>query len=119
MYPFWYGSLIVCLVFYFPNSFPSVENVACGDDMTIGCQIKGYLDGLDGRSKMCRNFLEKLRSVLIMRNQIPPKVLDWYGNDIVFLVDKDNCFLEVVVPRVFWITLLSYEVLEDECVRLT
>lgn len=86
MYLFRYGSLIVCLVFYFLNTLPRAENVAWRNDMTIGSKIKGYLDGLDDSSKMCRNFFVKLRSDLFLRNRIPPKFVDWYGNDIVFLV---------------------------------
>lgn len=44
MYPFQYGSLIVCLVLYFVNALPGVENVAWISDMTIGLQIKGQMD---------------------------------------------------------------------------
>lgn len=86
--------------------------------MIVGSHIKGYLDGLDDSLKLCRNLFVKIKSDLILRNHIPPRVVDWYGNDIIFLVDKDNYFLESMVLRVSWVTPLPYEMFEHECMSL-
>lgn len=50
-----------------------------------------------------------------MRNQIPSKIIEWYKDDITFLVDKDNCFIEAIIPITSWVNKIPYKVFEDEC----
>lgn len=56
MYPFWYGSLIMCLVFYLLNVLTILNHIACRRDVLVSAQIRGYLDNLDNCGVSCHNF---------------------------------------------------------------
>lgn len=51
-YSFHFGSLIVCLAFYFLNSLQLNENVAWDENLPIGKKIKIYLDNLNDRDRV-------------------------------------------------------------------
>lgn len=42
-YPFWFGSLLICLVFYFLSSLPLKENVKWKSGIPIRKQVYMYL----------------------------------------------------------------------------
>lgn len=117
-YPFRYGSLVVCLVFYFLNALPGNKNVIWRKDMTIGAQFKEYLDKLDDNNKACCKFFMDLQKEMIIRNKIFLNIVDWYRDEITFMVDKDNCFIQVLVLCTSWVSKISYEVSKDECMNI-
>jgi len=41
-----------------------------------------------------------------------------YEKDIVFMLDKDKCFMQAVEPRNVWVLALGYEVAEDVLAKL-
>lgn len=51
-------------------------------------------------------------------NQIHLKIVEWYIDHVTFLVDKDNYFVEAIIPRTTWVDKLPCEVFEDECMYI-
>lgn len=44
------------------------------------------------------------------RERIPKEIVDKYEQTIYFMVDKDQCLMEVIEPRIVWILSMGYEV---------
>lgn len=61
--------------------------------MTIGAQVKEYLDSLDDGNTSCYNLFIDLRKQMFIRNWIHPNVVDWYKMGLLFVA-----LLFVTVP---------------------
>ena len=48
------------------------------------------------------------------RFRIPEKLVSDYHDDVCFMVDCDNVYIQVVKPRIVWVKPLGYEVNIDE-----
>lgn len=44
------------------------------------------------------------------RERIPKEIVENYEDTIYFMVDKDQCHMEAVEPRIVWIMPMGYEV---------
>lgn len=44
------------------------------------------------------------------RFQIPKSIIEKYKDTICFMVNKDECMMEAVHPRIIWIIPMGYEV---------
>lgn len=108
-------TLIVYLVFYFLNTLPKKKNVVWRKDTIVGAQIKDYLDKLDDSNNACSKFFMDIWKEMIIKNRISLNFVDWYRYEITFMVDKDNCFMDAVVSWTSWVSKISYELSEDEC----
>lgn len=65
-YPLQFGSLIMCLIFYFTKSLPLKENVVWKSNVSIGKKIYKYLECLEERrSSMQESFHETSEFVML------------------------------------------------------
>lgn len=50
-----------------------------------------------------------------MKNRfwIPKSIIDKYKDTIYFMVNNDECMMDVVQPRIIWIMPMGYEVDKD------
>ena len=55
-------------------------------------------------------FQEKMNN----RFRIPMKLVEYYKNDVCFMVNCDKVYIQVVKPRIVWLKPLGYEVNIDE-----
>lgn len=47
------------------------------------------------------------------RVRIPKEIIEKYEDIICFMVNKDECMMEAIQPRTFWIMSMGYEVNES------
>lgn len=117
-YTFKFGSLIVCLLFYFLTRLPRRDVVVIWDiSKYVAHQISHYmhsLGDLKSRNNDLSTFFVVFKSNMNKRETIPKKSVAKYKNDIIFHVSSDKCMIEAVEPQNIWIQHLGYEVIGDE-----
>ncbi|XP_059070961.1 uncharacterized protein LOC131862125 [Cryptomeria japonica] len=111
---FRYGSFIICLVFYFLGTIPSFGKTQRAFDRQVATQIAQILDRQGDKNSKAnlweffKTFQEKMKN----GSQIPKSIVEKYKDTICFMIDKDECMMEVVQPRTIWIMPMGYEVEE-------
>ena len=60
------------------------------------------------------NYFDAFKENKNNRFRIPKKLVDDYKDDIFFMVDSDEIYIQVVRPRIVWLKHLDYEVNIDE-----
>lgn len=83
-YAFCFGSLIVCLAFYFLNLLPMKENVVWDENLPIGKQIKRCLDNLNDKDMMCEDCFYELWKNLILKYRNLERCVERYKDEITF-----------------------------------
>lgn len=115
---FWYGSSIICLVFYSLGIVPSFGKTQWVFDHPVATQIAQILDR-KGDKDMKTNiwvFFRTFQKEIYNRSQIPKSIVEKYKDTICFMVDKDECMMKVVQPRTIQIVPMGYEIEEDTLV---
>ena len=87
--------------------------------MEKGCavlyQINEYIVEMgESFESIMDNYFETLKEKMNNRFRIPKKLVNDYHDDVCFMVDYDNVYIQVVRPRIIWMKPLGYEVNIDE-----
>ena len=102
---------IVCIFFYIQNSFPTFGKVGWKTNRSIVVQINEYIEQLgDNFESIMTNYFEDFKKSMKERFRIPKSLVGAHAKDIFFLVDANNTYAHVVMPRVRFIKALPYEV---------
>lgn len=110
---FKYGSLVICLALYFLNHIPGIGRVQWAFDRPVAQQIKQGRDRLENRDNQnvaLWAFFKTFQDKMKQRIRIPKEIANKYEGIICFMVDKDECLMEVVEPQMIWILLTGYKV---------
>lgn len=95
-----FGSLLVCMFFYFEKLSPSVSKVVWELHRPITHQINNFIKKLgDNFNDIMDDYFSKFQEKMHNRYQIPPKLVEKYKDDICFEVDTYCCYVNVVEPR--------------------
>jgi len=109
---FKYGTLVLCLFFYFMNELPGMKSLYWTSDKPVAIQIREHLHNI-GDSNAQRPSLwgcfKKFQNVMQSRERIPKSVGEKYKDTICFMVETDQCLMEEVEPRTIWIMPMGYE----------
>lgn len=84
-------------------------------DKPVGVQIKEYLYNFSDPKVWNANlwgYLKKNQNEMHEREMIPKSIVDKHQDTIYFMVDIDQCLMEVVEIRTSWILPMGYEVEE-------
>lgn len=60
------------------------------------------------------NYFDAFKEKMNNRFRIPKKLFEDYKDDVLFTVDSEKVYIQVVKPRVVWVKPLSYEVNIDD-----
>ena len=60
------------------------------------------------------NYFDAFKEKMNSRFRIPKKLVNDYRDDVCFMVDCDNVYIQAVRPRIVWVKPLGYEVNIDE-----
>lgn len=115
-YVFKFGTLIICLYFYFMNEVLGVGKVQWAYDRPMSMQIKETLDGLgDAQDKkaIMQGYLKNFQGMIQSRERIRKEIVVKYEDSICFMVDTDQCLMEDIEPKIVWIMPKGYEVSSD------
>lgn len=111
---FKYGTLLIFLALYFLNEIPSVKGkVQWAYDRLVAMQIKEGLWGIRDatmRISSLWGYFKTFQAAIKKKERIPKEIVEKYEKTIFFMVDKDQCQMEVVEPRKIWIMPMAYEV---------
>lgn len=113
---FKFGTLIICLYFYFMNEVPDAGKVQWACDGPVMMQIKENLDGLgdaQAQRAILWGYFKTFQSMTQSRERIPKEIIEKYEDSKCFMVDTDQFLMEVVEPRTTWIMPMGYEVNDD------
>ncbi|XP_057856259.1 uncharacterized protein LOC131065690 [Cryptomeria japonica] len=94
---FKFGSLIVCLAFYFLNEIPSIEKVQWDYDEPVAVQIKEGLQGLGdvvAQKSALWGYFKSFQAMSQSRERIPKDIVEKYEDTICYMMDKDQCHME-------------------------
>lgn len=111
---FKFGTLIIYLALYFMNEILDVQaKVQWAYDKPVAMQIQEGIMGIGDAtmriSTMC-GYLKTFQATMKRREIIPKEIVEKYEKTICFMVDKDQCLMEAVVPRTMWIIPMGYEI---------
>lgn len=56
------------------------------------------------------NYFDSFKEKMNNKLRIPNKLVEYYKDDVCFMIDYDKVYIQVVKPRVVWVKPLSYEV---------
>lgn len=91
---------------------PDSDKIQLPLDKPIGTQIAKILDRQGDQQHKANLwaffniFQEEMKSMV----RIPKKIVEKYKDTICFMVNKDECMIEAVQPRIIWIMPMGYEV---------
>lgn len=114
-HPFNFGSLVVCLLFYFLRELLRRRDVIWDKIIPLAHQIFEHLHNIgdmkardEAPTTLFTVFYKKMHE----RQRIPKSLLEKYRDDITFLVKTDECIIEIVELKKIRIQPLSYEINE-------
>lgn len=88
--PFKYGSLLLCIFFYFMNEVPRVGKVQWAFDRLVGVQIREYLyNSSDSKVRNANlwGYFKNFQQEMHERERIPQTIVGKYQDAIFFMVD--------------------------------
>lgn len=97
-----YGTLILCLFFFFMNEVLGIGNVQWAYDRLIAIQIRELLYSIgDNKARKATlwGYFKNIQSLMHDRERIPKIIVKKYKDTICFMVDTDQCLMEEVEPR--------------------
>lgn len=108
---FQYDSFIICLVFYFLGTVPGFGKTQWAFDRPVATQITQILDRQEENNKKANvwEFFKTFQEEMKNRSQISKSIIEKYKETIFFMVDKDECMMEVVKPRTIQIMPMGYD----------
>ena len=110
-----FGSLLTCLFFYVQKFFPSKGTMEWRKDGLVLYQINEYIAEMGERfDSIMDNYFESFNKKINNRFRIPKKFVSDYHDDVCFMVDYDNVYIQAVRTRNVWVKPLGYEVNIDE-----
>lgn len=95
------------------NDILGVGKVQWAYDRLVEVQIKETLHGLGDdivENGILWRYFKTLQSMMQSREIIPKEIVEKYEDTIFFMVDTNQCLLEVVEKRNSWIMPMEYEV---------
>lgn len=106
-----FGSLLVCMFFYFEKFFPSVGKVVWELHRPITHQINDFIKKLgDNFNDIMDDYFCKFQEKMHNKYRIPPQLVEKYKDNICFEVDTDYCYVNVVEPRTRSLPPMGYEI---------
>ncbi|GLJ42669.1 hypothetical protein SUGI_0884470 [Cryptomeria japonica] len=106
-----FGSLLVCMFFYFEKFFPSIGNVVWELHRPITHQINDFIKQLgDNFNEIMDDYFSKFQEKMHNRHMIPPQLVEKYKDDICFEVDTDYCYVNAVELRTQSLLPMGYEI---------
>lgn len=112
-HPFKYGTLLLCIFFYFKNEISGVGPMQWAFDRPVGVQIQEYLYSYNDSKVQITNlwgYFKNFQEEIHERERILKSIVKKYVDTIYFMVDTDQCLKEAVEPRTSWILRMGYEV---------
>lgn len=113
---FKFGTLILCLFFYFMNEISGIGHVQWSSDKMVTIQIRDFLYNIgDSKAKKVAlwGYFKNFQGMMQVRERIPKSVVEKYQDTICFMVEIDQCLMEVVETRTAQIMPMGYEVEEQ------
>lgn len=110
---FKFDSLIIYLSLYFLNEIPGVGKVQWDYDKSVVVHTKEGLQGLGdivAQTYALWGYFKSFPAKIQSRERIPKEIVEKYENTVCFMVNKDQCHMEVVEPMIVWIIPMGYEV---------
>lgn len=97
---FKFGQLLVGLFFYFQGYFPRVGDIQWFADQPVTKQIKESLQAI-GTSypEVLNKYFDEFRRKMSQRIRILGDIVKKYEEDICFIINVDECIMEVVEPK--------------------
>ena len=113
--PWKFSSLLTYLFFYVQKFFPSKGTVEWRKDVPILYQINEYIAKMwENFDSIVDSYFDTFKEKMNNRFRILEKLVDNYQDDVCFMVDCDNIYIQVVRLRTIWVKPLGYEVNIDE-----
>lgn len=109
-----FGSLLTYLFFYVQIFFSSKGTIVWRKDVHVLYQINEYIAKMgENYNSIMENYFDGFKEKMNNRYQILKKLVEYYKDDVCFMVDSDKVYIQVVRPRIAWVKPLGYEVIID------
>ena len=85
-----FGAILVCIIFYVQNEFPSFGKVVCKENRSIIAQVNEYIEQMGANFEtLMTSYFEDFKKTMKQRLRIHVSLVEKYVNDVCFLVDID------------------------------
>lgn len=106
-----FGSLLLCMFFYFEKFFPTVGKVVWELHRLVTHQINDFIKHLgDNFNDIMDDYFSKFQEKMNNKYRIPPQLVEKYKDDICFEVDTDYYYVNAMEPRTKSLPPMGYEV---------